>query len=271
MGQVDIPNCRFVTFADGYAYVSSYVGLRLSQYDVLGSVYKVDTTSLSIVGRVDVGWQPEEMAVVDGKLYVANSGGYRGTATGEFDSRVSVIDLATFSLEESIEVGPNLLRLRKDQYDQLWVTSRGDYNKGIPSKVFVLSKRDGRMKVTDVVNIPVSDMAFRGDSVYFYGATLNSEGNPSNFNYGILHMKTHALQNDHIVQGGKEADIKTPYGIIVHPVTGDIYVMDATNYTSSGKLFRFDKDGNYQNYVWTGDIPGHAVFLTQKEQGSSSK
>ncbi len=264
IGQVDIPNCRFVTFADGFAYVSSYVGRSISRYDVLGSVYKVDTLSLEVVGKVDVGYQPEEMAIVGGKLYVANSGGYRGKVVGEYDRTISVIDLSTFSVTGTIDVAPNLLRLRCDRYNQLWVTSRGEYENGIPSRAYVLAERGGKMQVVETIDRPVSDLAFRGDSVYFYGATLNGEGNPSKFNYGILHTKTHQLVTDHFIQDGREADIKTPYGIVVAPLSGDIYVMDATNYTSSGRLFRFDKKGNFKSVTWTGDIPGHAVLLKRK-------
>ena len=264
IGQVDIPNCRFVTFDNGYAYISSYVGKSISKYNILGSVYKVDTLSLEIVGKVDVGYQPEELAVVNGKLYVANSGGYRGGMTGEYDNTVSVIDLSTFTVVGTIEVAPNLLRLRRDQYNQLWVSSRGIYEDGIPSKVYVLAELGGSMKVVKEINQPVSDMAFRGDSVYFYGSTLDDKGNPIGNIYGILHMKSYELKSDHFIQNGKEADIKTPYGLMVTPLSGDIYVMDATNYTSSGKLFRFDKQGKYLNETWTGDIPGHAVFLPKK-------
>lgn len=263
IGQVNIDNCRYVAFDHGYAYVSSYVGRSISKYNVLGSVYKVDTLTLEIVDKVDVGYQPEELAVVGNKLYVANSGGYRGSVTGEYDNRVSVIDLSTFTVCETIDVAPNLLRLRRDRYDQLWLTSRGIHQEGIPSRCYVLAKQEGRMKVVKEIDQPVSDLYFRGDSVYFYGSSLDSNGNPTGHTYGILHMKTYELMSDHFIQDGRAADIKTPYGLVVAPLSGDIYVMDATNYVSSGKLFRFDKHGNYQNDVWTGDIPGHAVFLTK--------
>ncbi len=78
LGKIDVPNCRSVTFHEGYAYVSSYVGpVSIGQDAPLGEVYKIDTLTLKTVGKMTVGYQPEEMAVVAGKLYVANSGGYR--------------------------------------------------------------------------------------------------------------------------------------------------------------------------------------------------
>ena len=71
IGKIDVPNCRYVTFHKGYAYVSSYVGpVSVSQDAPLGEVYKIDTLTLQTVAKVTVGYQPEEMAVIDDKLYV---------------------------------------------------------------------------------------------------------------------------------------------------------------------------------------------------------
>ena len=64
-GQVNIPNCRYLAFDGGYAYVSSYVGpVQIDANAQIGRVYKVDTLTLEIVGQVEVGYQPEELAVV---------------------------------------------------------------------------------------------------------------------------------------------------------------------------------------------------------------
>ena len=99
-GHVDIPNCRNIAFANGYAYVSSYVG-KVNGESVLGGVYKVDTTTLQVVGKVTVGYQPDELAVVGGKLYVANSGGYQAVqgrlraATTRASPRVSTSSSTT--------------------------------------------------------------------------------------------------------------------------------------------------------------------------------
>ena len=52
---------------------------------------------------------------------------------------------------------------------------------------------------------------------------------------------------------------KTAYNLLVHPISHDIYVLDATNYVSSGKLYCFDRNGKFKWTTWTGDIPGHAA------------
>jgi DNA-binding beta-propeller fold protein YncE len=255
LGHVDIPNCRFLAFHEGHAYVSSYVGGGLSDYDRRGSVYKVDTATLRVVARVDVGYQPDEIAVSDGKLFVANSGGYRGATGHGYDTTVSVIDLQSFRVTQTIDVAPNLYRLRCDRYGQLWVTSRGiEGDNSQPSRLFVIS--DG--VVTDRIDLPVSDMAFRGDSLCYLATTTGGH-----YETGVIDLRTHAIVSRQLLKPSSAYEIETPYGLAVHPETGHLFLMDATNYVSSGSLLCFDKDGRFLWRVSTGDIPGHAAFLPE--------
>ena len=263
-GQVDIPNCRYLAFHDGYAYVSSYVGpVDRSQDSPLGSVYKVDTTSLSIVGRVDVGYQPDEMAVLDGKLYVANSGGYRAP---DYDRTVSVIDLATFREERKIDVDINLFRCKADKYGQLWVSSRGD-TYDVPSRLYWLRKdQSGRMEKAGSINHNVSDYCIVGDSLYFIAAEWSSITKDNTISYGIVNVRTHELVSQTLSSAPELAAVEMPYGIIVNPYERDFYVMDAKNYLSSGELLHFKADGSFDWKVSTGDIPGHAAFVFKDEK-----
>ena len=58
--QINIPNCRYLAFKDGFAYVSSYVGpVKLDKDAPLGMVYKVDTVDFKKKDSVVVGYQPE--------------------------------------------------------------------------------------------------------------------------------------------------------------------------------------------------------------------
>jgi hypothetical protein len=259
IGKVDIPNCRYVTFDGGYAYVSSYVGpVAVGSNAPRGRVYKVDTLTLQKVDSVVVGYQPEEMAVVDGKLYVANSGGY---IAPQYDRTISVIDLATMSEERQIDVAVNLHRLRLDRYGQLWVSSRGN-SRDVPSKLYWLkTDTQGQMQVAGHLDMPVSDMCIVGDSLYFYGADYNAVTYDVTSAQGIIDVQRHALVNDVLSNAPEYQKIRQLYGIIVHPRHRDFYLMDAKNYVSSGELLHFNADGTFDYKVRTGDIPGHAAFL----------
>ena len=264
LGQVDIPNCRYVRFYRGKAYVSSYVGPVLIDPDApRGAVYEVDTTSLRVTRKVSVGYQPEEMEVVDDYMYVANSGGYR---VPNYDNTVSVIQMVDFKQVQQIPVGINLHRLRKDRYNKLWVTSRGDYQSR-PSRLYVLDKRKGynQMVVTDTLPFGVSNMAIRGDSLYFYSTEWNNYTQSNTITYGIVDIRTKKLVSDNFITDGTEKEITIPYGIAIHPETGDILVTDAKNYVSSGTLYCFDPQGRKKWSVRTGDIPAHITFLKRND------
>ena len=89
--------------------MSSYVGPVLIDPDApKGAVYEIDTLSLAVTRKVTVGYQPEEMEVVDDYMYVANSGGYRAP---DYDNTVSVIEMIDFKQVRQIPVGINLHRL----------------------------------------------------------------------------------------------------------------------------------------------------------------
>ena len=265
IGKVDIPNCRYVTFKDRYAYVSSYVGSVYSgSSSPLGSVYKVDTLSLQKVDSCSVGYQPEEMAIIGKKLYVANSGGYQGMTGQGYESTVSVIDLDKMQETERITVAPNLHRIRKDKYDQLWVTSRGNYMDS-ESKIYWLNKgADGKMQVSGHLDQPVSDLCIVGDSLYFYGSQWSEITMTNTVTYGIINVRTHQIVSSSLSDAPEINKIRMPYGIIVNPIHRDFYLMDAKNYVSSGELLHFLPDGTFDWKVKTGDIPAHAVFLYKK-------
>ena len=258
--QVDIPNCRYIRFAKGKAYVSAYVGpVAIDPNAQLGAVYEVDTASLAVTRKVTVGYQPDELEVLGEYLYVANSGGYRAP---DYDSTVSVVEIYGMKQIQKIPVGINLHRIRKDRYGKLWVTSRGDYNT-IPSRLYVLDRKDKNSKemvVKDTLDIPCSEMYIQGDSLYFYSVEWNKQTERNTVTYGIIDVRTGQLVTDHFITDGTEQDIVIPYGICVHPTTGDIYVTDAKNYVSSGVLHCYDRHGKKKWSVRTGDIPAHMAF-----------
>ena len=255
--QVNIDNCRYLAFDGGFAYVSSYAGpVQVAENCPLGRVYKVDTLTMQKVDSVVVGYQPEEMAIVDGKLYVANSGGYRVPL---YDNRIMVIDLATFQVIKEIEVDVNLHRLLADSHGQLWVSTRGNYFDVAPA-LYCL-KDD---KVVARLEIPISSMTIVGDSLYYIGTTFSYVDGGYKKDFGIVDV---ALQRCSVAVTFEAPEIKNitlPYGIIVNPHDRDFYILDAKNYVSSGELLHFDADGNFLWRVSTGDIPSRGVFLESK-------
>ena len=267
IGKVDIPNCRYVSFKDQYAYISSYVGSVYSgSNSPLGSVYKVDTLTLQKVDSCSVGYQPEEIAIIGNKLYVANSGGYQGMTGQGYESTVSVIDLATMKETDKIEVTPNLHHVKADKYNQLWVTARGNYMDEESSIYWLEPDAKGGMKVGGHLDQPVSDLCIVGDSLYFYGSQWSEVTMTNTVTYGIINVKTHQVVSTSLSDAPEISKIRMPYGIIVNPIHRDFYLMDAKNYVSSGELLHFLPDGTFDWKVKTGDIPAHAAFLFKSKK-----
>lgn len=274
IGKINVPNCRYVTFHDGYAYISSYVGSvqdfgnESSKFKVqspLGSVYKVDTLTLEKVDSCAVGYQPEEMAIVDGRLYVANSGGYQGMTGQGYESTVSVVDIQTMRETDRINVAANLHHMKADKYGQLWVTARGNYMDEMSSIWWLQRDADGRMVVGGHLDQPVSDLCIVGDSLYFYGSQWSEVTINNTVTYGIINVRTHQVVSTSLSNAPEISNIRMPYGLIVNPLQRDFYLMDAKNYVSSGELLHFLPDGTFDWKVKTGDIPAHACFLVKNE------
>ena len=257
--QINIPNCRYLAFKDGFAYVSSYVGpVKLDQDVPLGMVYKVDTVDFKKKDSVVVGYQPEGLCIVDNKLYVANSGGYRAP---NYDNTLSEIDLTTFKEIRKIKVGLNLHHCQVDHYGQIWVTSRGNYN-DVPSRIYWLYKGHNQdYEVIDSIDTPVSGLSIVGDSLYYYGSAWNSATATNTISYGLINVRTHQTIETNLFSAPQIKAITMPYGIMVNPTERDFYLMDAKNYVSSGSLLHFKPDGTFDWSVQTGDIPGHATFV----------
>ncbi|MCC8034580.1 MAG: YncE family protein, partial [Rikenellaceae bacterium] len=259
LGSVSILNCRYITFDGAYAYISSYnTPVDKENPDTpLGSVIKMDTTDYSIVATCTVGYQPEEMVVRDGKLYVANSGGYRPP---DYDNTVSVIDLETFTEIKKITVGINLHRMVIDNYDNIYVSSRGDFY-NVWSNLYIIGKND---LVTKSFNLSVSGMALMGDSLYYFACERNKITQTNSISYGIIDTSTMTQISSNFIKDGTESTIEVPYGIAANSETGEIFLTDAKDYVTPGTIFCFDKEGHLQWKTLTGDIPAHIAFTSRR-------
>ena len=256
IGSVSIPNCRYITFKDQYAYVSSYAGpVEIDPNSRRGYVAKVDTTTLQVVDSCTVGYQPEEMVIVGNKLYVANSGGYR---VPDYDHTVSVIDLTSFKEIKTIDVAPNLHRLELDAYGYLWVSSRGDYYDIQPMTFIIDTEYDEVVEQMDL--LACSDMTLCGDSLYVYSNAWNYFTQTSDVNYAIVDVKTRQVLTRHFITDGTDMQFQNPYGIAVNPNTHEIFVTDARDYITPGKVYCYSPEGRLKWSANTGDIPSRIVF-----------
>jgi YVTN family beta-propeller protein len=227
---------RWVTFYKNNAFVTAYDG----------TVSVIDTSSLTVTKTINVGADPEQMAVSNGKLYVANSGGLQIVPS----NTVSVIDLASLTVTKTLTVGINPLSVAADAYGEVYVTGLGNYGNN-NSTITVINT------TTDVAAAPVltplaygSPFVISGDIAYYFG--LDNK------------IKTYNVKTKTAVSTGFVSDatsIVTPYALTVNDATGEVYVADAGDYKSNGKTYAFDKNGKLEYSFQVGLIPGKIAIV----------
>ena len=254
--QIHVPNCRYLAFKDGKAYVSSYSGkVEINPNAEIGFVAEIDTLSLEVTRRVKVGYQPEEMVIKGSKLYVANSGGYR---VPNYDTTVSVVDIPSFTELKKIEVGINLHRMQIDKSGDIYVSSRGDYLDVEPNLYVIDSEKD---VVKQKLDIPVSNMTIDENKLYYYATAYKHVTGDNSVSYGILNTETKEVITNQIIKDGTDKEILIPYGIAVNPETKEIFMTDAQDYVGTGYVYCFGPDGYLRWKTMGGNIPAHFAFI----------
>lgn len=255
MGHIDVANARQLATDGKYVYVGSYTGaIKVDPAVNAGHVYKVDASTLKIVGEYATPYWPESMAVTGGRLYVATSGSTDDLVYADND--VVVLNTSTMTAEGSITVGTNLNKVRVDDSGCLWISSRGDYM----SKPSRLYRVDPKTSAVKTVEVSCTDFSIYKGTIYYYASVWSNATMSMTHDYGTVSVAT-ATPGASFLPAASQAEITEPYGIAVNPANGDIYISDASNYTSSGSLLCFKADGSLRWKVKTGDIPGHMVFL----------
>lgn len=217
----------------GPRYLTSYNGkVYASTYD--GNVIRIDTTALAIEAVTKVGRNPDGIAAVNGKLYVANT---NGLDFPNFDNTVSVVDITTFKETKKITVGLNPNYLSADAYGDIYLTYRGNYA-DIPGGMQKIdTKTDAVINLTGISANQTFTIV--DDILYYYDVTYNEDYTTS-CTYGRYNVKTEQKVLGEIITDGTK--INTAFAIGVDPENKDVYISD-TNNSTPDKVYIFGQDG----------------------------
>ena len=234
---------RRICFSGSKAYVSCFDG----------TVVRIDTASLAVEASVTVGPNPEGVCIANGKLYVANTGGYNAP---DYGTTVSVIDLNTFAVTKDISVvlNPTRLYVSPDQQD-IYLISSGDYGVYFDIKSCLQKISPVTDEVVQTYNFELNNLAFYGNSAYFYSYDFNTE----EYTIQVFDLTTETIVNSHFITDGTTLNI--PYGITVNPRNGDVYISDAQNFIVNGDVYCFDQSGKKKFSFEVGVNPSGMVFL----------
>ncbi len=275
----DVPNNRKLASDGKYVYISSYghecrIGNRFVDFEK-GFVAKIDVSDFEVVAAVEVGYEPEGIALYDGHLFVANTGGYAFQEPHEYETTVSIINAETMKVVRTVDTGQiNLYGKMSQSGKYLCINSPGDYYE-IPAAAIVFdceAALAGKPDRDCFVSLPYAatyNCVTRDGHFYAIGSRYSYYTGEYTFNYVTIDpaivMETEGAAGvAEDFPGNVLADLKKlgmPYGLYINPYTGYIYATDAGGFVESGTLYQWSPEGkllgNYGVYI----NPAHFLAL----------
>ena len=205
-----------------------------------GYVDVIDTSSLSIEKRIKVGNNPENMAVLNHRLYVSNSGGL----IPSLDSTLSVIDCQNLVELKKMVVGKNPGKIVAQNDSTLYVHVRGNYST-IPSELKKI--HIGLTSSQETIPIKISGMEKMENYLLIYTSESVS----------LYDMKANTVINTSFIS---LKDITTLYRIQYIEALKQLFVFDANAYTNTGYIHRFSNSGLFIQKYHVGLNPNSLIY-----------
>lgn len=252
--EIDLESPRCLVADGDYLYVSSYGSAIYGGPLLAGKVYKIDLKDYSFA-FVSVGYQPEGMVILDGKLYVANSGGYNEKK----DNRIDVIDLKSFNVEKVLELPVSNLNMMRKVHDEIWVSTYATYDASFaitaPSSLAVVDKNGNATVINGV----------HADKITESDGWIYAIGNDKEMTYGSdyclykVNSTSKVASTIHFNDEPALKNINYPYCILVNPFNSDIMIADAS-FTGDSKLYCYTSGLNLKWTLTTGVGTGHLLL-----------
>lgn len=238
---------------DGYVYVGMFGD---------GYVARIDTLSLTIDKSVKVGPNPEGIAIAGNYIYSADSDGMNWQ--NGYGKTVSKINLTTFEVEKTIEVGLNPTNMVSNGKDVI-VACMGNYS--------TIDPELKRIKADDSVESVGNGtyIAIKDNNLYTifssYVPVMDENGNPVEYEDGTVKMKDTEYWIYNLSDGTRSTmvsePVASPTALAVDPVSGKIFI-GSTNgdpmngWKMPGYINEYSADGTFVKKYDTGVSP--AVF-----------
>lgn len=238
----NVPNNRRMCADGNYLYITSYAHKCGNQTFEKGYVAKIDVKTKQVVATCEVGWEPEGVRLYEGKLYVANTGGYAFSENHAYETTMQVVDAETMKSIKTIDTGCINLYGEMSQAGQyLCINSCGDYYDVKPKTVIVDCKTD-EVKTFD---FPATYNSTDGNVFYTVGSDFSYNTGEYVYSIKTINPKTQEVKDgifcEAITQKIKE--ITSPYELYISPYTQNVYFTDAGSYASAGYLYGYTKEG----------------------------
>lgn len=218
-----------------------------------GTVKVIDLNELKVTKTIPTGQGANKMIMKDGKVYVANNGGF-----GK-DTKVTIIDTSKDEVSSTITVGDNPTALQFDKDGNLWVVNGGAivYNETFTAIDEAKSTKPSLSKIgTD--NKEALRLTFANLNYGELGQLeINNAGDKLFF---IYDRAVYAMSTSATALPTAKFINKSFYGLAVDPFNDDVIGTEALDYSTPGKVYVYDAAGTLQTTLTVGIAPNGVGF-----------
>jgi YVTN family beta-propeller protein len=211
------------------AYISQMNGSTMSVLDLSNN---------TISKTINVKASTENMVMFNGRVYVGEA----------FGDMVYVINDTTDAVVDSIEVGTGVGSIAKISDSKIAV-----FCTGIPSvenaKIAFINKDS--MKLEKVV--PLTAGTYMGSMVYHSGKLFYNSGDSKIFSIAPADNAAASTPNITLASG-------SVYAFTIDPTTGELYVTDAGDFNTPGKVYIYKSSFALNKQFVAGIVPGRVLF-----------
>ncbi len=216
------------------------------------SVYKINLLNNTITGSVLCGSGPEQMLVSGSKLFVCNGGGYAE------DSTITVIDLNSFTVTDTIQTDINPSSIRKDKDGKIWVLCRGSLGTDFtptpddaPGSILQIDPNSYSFLKQITLNWDQHPVQLNangnGDKIYFLVGSGTYTGS----------VYTMSI-NDNVLPASPLIN-REFYSLGIHPSSNIIYA-GKSSFSANTHFLRYTMNGTLIDSTLTGIGPNSFVF-----------
>lgn len=219
---------RYITFVSGAkAYVSDLFS---------GVVSSFNPQTLAVSGGVGIAGQVEQMEFVGGNVIAAGSGA----------NKVYKIDPSTDALTDSVDVGVGPSNVAVDANGKVWILTNGGFGTEVP-KLVRINPTDFSIELT---------LDFPSTNNYPGNLEISGDGNTLYYVDGqVFQMAISATA----LPSAPFASVFA-YKCGVDPTEDIIYISDAGDFNSNGRVLRFESNGTAIDTFDVSVIPAEYAF-----------
>lgn len=200
----------------------------------------IDNSTLKISGQIELPGWTENMLLHEGLVWVTN---IRKEYTYIIDTKIDkVID--------SVKTGNGNNSIVLDIHNSIWVLCSGDAAKLENAKIVCINPNERKV-------IKQIELSGNGASKL----TINSEKETLYWlQSGVyrMHVNNPTLDSQPWI-----SETGNFYGLSIHPQNGNLFICDAKDYVSEGRILEYNAIGEGIREIQCGIIPSHLIFYPE--------